>query len=186
MVKKLQDNLMGQMLCVLIQHVKLALIFSIFAVMMLPIWSYKIGEIIFSVIGLIFYAGSMYGLAGAVYERDNKPYTPLSPKPWKGLILPVFLLIVNILIIILYKCSWVFGYDGGTWTSGWGIAGNIFSFGWFSMYQTFLSMSQGNISRVGYAIILGVPEAAAGLGYFLGYKGVDQTKYINNIKYERK
>ena len=174
------------MLCVLLQHAKLAFIFAIFSVMLLPIWSYKAGEIIFAAIGVLFYSASMYGIAGAIFERDNKSYTPLTPKPWKGLILTAILILVNIAAIVIYKCSWTFGNTDGTWTSGWGIAGNIFTFAWFSMYQPFMGMKNGVITAAGYAIVFVLPAVMTFLGYFLTYNGVYISKYINFIKYKKK
>ena len=186
MKKKLQDSIIGQMLCVLLQHIKLAFIFAIFSVMLLPIWSHKAGEVIFAAIGVLFYSASMYGIAGTIFDRDKKSYTPLTPKPWKGLILPAILTIANIAAIVIYKCAWAFGNTGGTWTSGWGIAGNIFTFAWFSMYQPFMGIKNGVITAQGYAIVFALPIIMTSLGYFLTYNGVYVSKYINSIKYEKK
>ena len=185
-MKNLQDKFIGQMLCVLLQHAKLAFIFSIFSVMLLPIWSHKIGEVIFASIGILFYSMSMYGVAGAIFERDNKSYTPLTPKPWKGLVLPIFLMIANIAVIVIYKCSWNFGYIDGNWVSKWGIIGNIFAFAWFSMYQPFMRMKLGVMQMSGYVIAVVLPVVMTTLGYFLNYNGIYLSKYINFIKYENK
>lgn len=186
MNKKLCDFYFGQVLCVLIEHLKISFLFAVLSVMAIPVLSYKIGSVIFGIIGMAVYSVSMYCVAADIFNRDNKTFTPLTPKPWKGIILPLLLLCVNAAVIIIYKSAWTLCYTADGWTSGWGLAGNMLGIVWFSAYYNAFNINHGVISTACCTAVFAVPVVMCTLGYYLNYKGVYLSKYLYFIKYEKK
>ncbi|MBO5059836.1 MAG: hypothetical protein J6C82_02845 [Clostridia bacterium] len=185
MNKKLKYTIFGQILHTLTSHAGIAVMFAFLWLIMIAVWTTKIGGYAFGIIGILTYFLAIYNAGCDAALDDKKPYSPLTPKPAKGLILPVLLTAVNILFIVLYKCSWAFGSTDGYIKEVWAIIGNILSILWFSMYKTFLGMERGHFELQGYLIILILPFIASALGYFAGYNGYDIYGKLNSLAYEK-
>ena len=112
--------------------------------------------------------------------------SPLTPKPLKGLLLPAFLTIANVIVILLYKLAWIAGSDGKSTTEIWSLILNIISLLWVAPYQPLLGMAYGHIELQGYLIIFVTPFIASTLGYFAAYKGFDLSAKVHGFAYEKK
>ncbi len=181
---KFKYTLTAQILRMVRKHATTALMFSLIWLALISIWATAAGSYIFAAIGFIGYFLSIYNEAFNSATDDKKPYSPLTPKPYKGIYLPVLLTAVNIILIIIYKCSWAFGSSDGAITNAWGLAGNVISVLWFSMYKALLGMDKGHFELQGYLIIVFLPYIASLTGYFAGYKGYDIYDKLNGIVYE--
>lgn len=183
---KFRYTLNGQMLSVLLTHIKTAGIFSVVWILMAALWTTDTGRYIFAAIGTVSYFFAIYNTAYAAERDDAKSYTEQTPKLYKCIMLTGYLAAANILIIVLYKLVWHFYAADGTLTSIYGIIGNIISMMWFSMYEFFAGMGKGHFALLGYLMIFLLPFAAAACGYAAGYKGFDIYDKIAGFAYEKK
>lgn len=182
---KFKYTIQAQLLRMLRKHATTALMFALIWLIMISLWATTVGSYIFAALGTLGYFFAIYNEGCDSAIDDKKPYSPLTPKPLKGLYLPVLLTVINILIIIIYKCSWHFGATDGSLTNAWGLTGNVISILWFCMYKTLLGMDKGHFELQGYLIIVFLPYIASFLGYYAGYKGYDIYGKINSLAYEK-
>ena len=183
---KFKYTLPAQILRMVRKHATTALLFSLIWLTMISLWATTVGSYTFAAIGFIAYFLSIYNAGFETAIDDKKSYTPLTPKPYKGIYLPILLTVVNIIFIIIYKCSWGIGQADGAITNAWGLAGNVISILWFSMYNALVGMDKGHFEFQGYLIIIFLPYLASLLGYFAGYKGYDIYGKLNSLAYEKR
>ena len=144
------------------------------------------GNKVFGTIGFLGYFLAIYAAAGSYHLNDKMDASPLTPKPAKGFLLPLFVIVANLIIVLLYKMAWTFGSDGQSMTAAWSLIINIVSLLWVSPYQPLLGMAYGAIEPIGYLIIFATPIIASALGYFASYKGFDLSAKVNGLIYEKK
>ena len=144
------------------------------------------GNAVFGVVGFIGYFLSIYSYSAAVLRDDKRSISTLTPHPLKGLILPAFLTIANVIVILLYKLAWSQGSDGQSMTEVWSLILNIVSLLWVSPYQPLMGMVRGHIELHGYLIVFVTPFIASALGYLAAYNGFDLSAKIHSIAYEKK
>ena len=176
----------GQIISVLLTHLKAAVIFFFVWIIAIAVTSSGVGGIIYSVISAIFYFMMMYSAGYETFRSDRKSYSQLTPFWYKGLILSTGVIVLNALILTIYKLSWIFGSDGTSVTSVWSFIGNFLGLFWFSPYLNLLGMASGNIKIYGYAIIFLLHTLACFLGYFAGYKNYDISAKLRAFMYEKK
>lgn len=184
-MNKLKFSVPGQMLLMVRTHFTTAVVFMLLFLFTASM-QVGIGNLIFGIIGIIGYFLSIYSAAGSSYLCDKMDSSPLTPKPAKGLILPLFLLLANVVIILMYKAAWTYGSDGKSMTEIWSLIFNIISLLWVAPYQPLLGMEHGVIELQGYLIIFILPFVASALGYFAAYKGFDLNEKVHSIAYEKK
>ncbi len=163
-----------------------ALFFVMFWLLTINLWTSKAGSYIFSAAGIISYFFSVYNSGFDAASDDKKSCSLLKSKWYKGIFLPVLLTAFNILITIIFKCSWTFGTTDGYISNGWSLTGNILAIMWFSPYKTIGGIERGNIELLGYIIMLILPYIASFLGYLAGYKNFDIYGKLNSLAYEKK
>ncbi len=185
MEKKFKFTVPGRQLRIIGAHASSAFIFSVLWLMGVAIWVTKTGGYIYTALGLIAYFFTLYNSGASCSVDDKRSYTSMTPHPLKGLALPITLILVNVLIIVLYKCAWAFGTTNGTPSEIWAIITNILCIAWFSPYQPVLGMAQGHFELLGYIIILFMPVVATFLGYFANYKGFYLKEKLSFLVYEK-
>lgn len=184
-MNKLKFSVPGQMLLMLRTHFTTAIIFMVLFLMTTSMRG-SFGNMVFGVIGLLGYFLSIYSSAASAFINDKMDASPLTPKPAKGFLIPIFVVIANILVVLLYNMAWAFGSDGESMTQIWSLIINIVSLLWVSPYQPLLGMAYGHIKPVGYIIIFIIPVIASALGYFAAYKGFDLSAKVHGLIYEKK
>ncbi len=184
-MNKLKYSIPGQMLLMIKNHFTTSVVFMILFLMTASMQN-GFGGIIFGVVGFLGYFLSIYAYSGSALKDDKRTVSPLTPKPLKGLFLPAFLTIVNVVVILLYKLAWLAGSDGKSMTEIWSLILNIISLLWVSPYQPLLGMAYGHIELHGYLIIFITPFVASALGYFAAYKGFDLSAKVHSFAYEKK
>lgn len=130
-----------------------------------PIWSF-----VASVAFCLTYFVMLYSPAGEIADHDKKPYTRLSPNKVKGFMFGAMISIVNVLFCILYMFIWNNFSDGSSLTSIGAIIANICFMLWTSPYFGFMNPNAGAITWYSVIIMIVLPIAATGLGYFAACK----------------
>lgn len=176
----------GQILSVITAHIEAAFVFFLIWMFSISITGTRLGGLIYSFITAVIYTIIMYLCGYNTAKNDKKSYTKLTPIAYKGAIIALGLLVLNIFAVILYKSSWISGSNGEILLTLWATGGNALSIFWFSPYLNFLGMSKGNIAGYGYAIIALLHTAACFLGYFAGYKNFDISAKLRLLVYEKK
>lgn len=184
-MNKLKYSVPGQMLLMIKNHFTVSVVFMILFIMTASMRN-GFGNMVFGILGFLGYFLSIYAYSGSALKDDRRTISPLEPKPLKGLWLPAFLTIVNVLVIILYKLAWAAGSDGKSMTEIWSLILNIISLLWVAPYQPLLGMAYGHIELQGYLIIFITPFIASALGYFAAYKDFDLNAKIHSLAYEKK
>lgn len=184
-MNKLKFSIPGQMLLMIKNHFTVSVVFMIFFLMTASMQK-GLFNIIFGIFGFLGYFLSIYSYSGSAFQSDKMSASPLSPNPVKGLWLPAFLTIANVIIILLYKLAWAQGSDGQSMTEIWSLILNIVSLLWVAPYQPLLGMAFGHIELMGYIIIFATPFIASFLGYLAAYKGFDLSAKVHGLAYEKK
>ncbi len=184
-MNKLKYSVPGQMLLMVKNHFTVSVVFMIFFLMTTSMRN-GFGNMVFGILGLLGYFLSIYSYSGTALRDDKRTISPLEPKPLKGLLLPAFLTIANVLVILLYKLAWSQGSDGESMTEIWSLILNIISLLWVAPYQPLLGMAYGHIELTGYLIIFVTPFVASALGYYAAYKGFDLSAKVHSFAYEKK
>lgn len=183
---KFKSTIWWQLLRPAINYSTTALFFVLFWLLTINLWTSHTGSLIFSSVGVISYFFSVYNSGFDAAEEDKKSYSRTKSHWYKGIYLPVFLIICHILVIILFKCCWKFGTTDGYISEGWSLWGNIFAVMWFSPYKDLGGINRGVIEIQGYIITFILPFIASFLGYYAGYKGFDIYGKLNSLAYEKK
>jgi len=185
-MNKFKYTTLGQMLDVLKTHVVSALLFSVLWVMLIAVFTNSVGKYIYAVIGSISYFFSMYGCGERAAKNDKKPYVERGVSLKRCLYTPVLLLIVTLMVMLLFKLTWVLGSDGKAIQEVWAVVTNLISYSWFAPFGTFVGLGKGNLSALGIVLALGLPIAGYFLGYFAAVKGFDIADIIMRVVYEKK
>lgn len=186
MNNKLKYTIPGQVFSIIVTHIEAAFLFFFVWLLAITVTSGKTGGLIYSSISSFFYFMMVYSAGYSAAKNDKKSYTKLNPFPYKGALLSLGLLFVNIIVLAIYHLSWHLGGTADGIKSGWALAGNIFSIFWFSPYMNLLKMENGHIALYGYAITLLFHVIACFLGYFAGYKNFDISAKFKFLVYDTK
>ena len=184
-MNKLKYSIPGQMLLMIKNHFGTSVVFMILFLMTASMRN-GFGNTVFGIVGFLGYFLSIYAYSETALRDDKRSVSPLTPNPLKGLLLPAFLTIVNVLVILLYKLAWSQGSDGHSMTEIWSLILNIISLLWVAPYEPLLGMAYGHIELQGYLIIFVTPFVSSLLGYFAAYKGFDLSAKIHSLAYEKK
>ncbi len=171
-------------------------------------------EIISSVIMMLIYFMVIYTAAYNIGNHDKKPYSPLKPYKYKGLVLCIHVLSVTLILFIIYKIIWTVG---GIDTVDHGIASEMLKAGGMNKFASWFDMNkpvrvlpgmpaiicnilyiiwtfpfyglilpiEGHAGLTGVALSLLVPAAASFLGYIAGCKSFDLSYAMRNLVYEK-
>lgn len=176
----------GQILSVITAHIEAAFVLFLIWFFSISITGTRLGGLIYSAVSAVVYAAVMYLRGYTTAGNDKKSYTKLSPIAYKGAVISLGLLFLNILPIFIYNLSWAIGSDGENLVNIWAIGGNAFCIFWFSPYLNLLGMDKGSIAVYGYAVIALLHTIACFLGYFAGYKNFDISEKLRLLVYEKK
>lgn len=185
-MNKMKYTIWGQMLSMVRSHAFTAIVIFLIWLVTAGMWEVDIGSRIFGILGSFCYVITIYNCACSCAQADKRTASPLKAYPAKGLIIPAFLLAVNVLITIMYKYIWIVGGDGQYLREGWAILLNVLTLAWVAPYDAFLGMAQGHMELRGYLIMYLLPFVISAIGYFAGFKGIDIYGKINSIAYEKK
>ena len=184
-MKNLKFSVPGQMLLMAKAHLSTAFLFLVLFLLTMSMAG-KIRDIIFGICGIIGYFLSIYSAAGTAHNDDKKTISPLTPKPAKGLILPLILTVFSVICILLYKLAWTHGITESGSLELWAVPLNVIALFWVAPYQPLLGMVQGSLSLCGYLIVFLTPIVASGLGYFASFHNFDLNAKIHSLAYEKK
>lgn len=176
----------GQMLAVMLAHLEMAALYFI-------VWLLAIGLIETNTFGLIFYIfttasyfASLYFLGYKLCKDDKKSYTSQEPIWYKGIILPIVTVVLNLLVVLGYILAWSLGAKDGGLIKPWSVLLNAFDLFWFSPFVRFMCAKQGVMAVSGWLIAVIFPTLPCFLGYFAGYKDFDVTTKLGFLVYEKK
>lgn len=168
-------------------HLVLSILSGLLGLMVLiSIIANPVGNAIFTGIMMVIYFFSIYGAASNCALRDLKPYTEEEPYPWKGLLLPVGIILATLALWGLYQAAWHFMTIDGNLATITGIACNVIFVVWTFMYNALMGLQNGGMNWYAYVVVLVVPVAASGLGYYAGYRGFDLYDKLMRFVYEKK
>lgn len=168
-------------------HLKISFLGSVFGMfILLPVLVYPVASVIFTVILMLIYFAGIYGVAADCAKQDKKPYTPQEPFWWKGLLLPVGILVCSAVLFALYKIAWTFMSANGALTTGTGVVGSLLFNMWTIMYGAFMGLEKGAVTWYGLGMLAVVPFIASGLGYYAGLRGFEIYDKITGLIYEKK
>lgn len=176
----------GQILSVILTHLEASAIFFVVWLIAIGVTGTRIGGFLYSSASAVFYTVMMYSVGYSAVADDKKSHTKLTPIPYKGAVIALGLVLLNILVVLLYKLSWSLGSEGGELVKLWAVVGNILGLFWFSPCVNLLGISKGSIAVYGYAIIFFLHTIVCFLGYFAGYKNFDISAKLKFLVYEKK
>ncbi len=176
----------GQILSVITAHIEAAFVFFLIWTFSISVTGTRLGGFVFSLVSAVLYTVMMYLRGYTTARNDKKSYTKLTPIAYKGAVIALGLVVLNIFAVIIYKLSWLLGSDGESLSTLRAVAGNVFGIFWFSPYLNLLGMDKGSIAPYGYAVIVLLHTTACFLGYFAGYKNFDISVKLRNLVYEKK
>ena len=168
-------------------HLLLSILSGLLGLMLLiSIITNPVGNAIFTGIMMVIYFFSIYGAASNCAAQDLKPYTEEQAYPWKGLLLPVGIILVTAALWGLYQAAWQFMTIDGNLATVTGIACNVIFIVWTFMFNALMGLQQGGMNWYAYVFVLIVPVIASGLGYYAGYRGFDLYDKMMRFVYEKK
>ena len=179
-------SIKGQIISVILAHLKAVFLFFIVWMIDIPVIATKIGGAIYTATSTIIYFVIMYSACYDQAKNDKKSYSPLTPKKYKGILLSVGVLVVSIFVVLCYIFVWKKASDGENLISLWAVAVNIFYLFWFSPFVSFLGEQKGAIAILEYTIAFILPIANCFLGYLAGYKNFDIAEKMKFLVYEKK
>lgn len=179
-------TLRGQIISVILEHMKAVFILFAVWVLAINITATKIGGIVYSSVATLFYFTIIYSAGYQTERSDKKSYSPLTPKKYKGALLSLGIVAVNIAVVTAYLLVWRMAGDGESLTSLKTVAVNVMCLLWFSPFISFLGGQKGTIAPFGYIIIFLLPAVSCFLGYFAGYKNFDISAKLRFLMYEKK
>lgn len=176
----------GQMLDVLKTHAVNAMIFIFIWLTLIVVWSNTVGEYVYTFIAAVSYFFAVYSCGETAAKNDKKSYVEGDPDLKKCLYIPLLLIIVNIIVVVTYKLTWVFGSDGNSIQELWSLVTNIISVAWFAGFGVLSGMDKGSFSLLGIICIVVLPYLAYFLGYLAGVKKFDISEVMFGFMYEKK
>lgn len=176
----------GQILSVIVTHIEAAFLFFVVWMIAIGVTGTHMGGLIYSIISAIFYGIMMYSQGYAIEKNDKKNYSKLNPIWYKGAVVALGLVLLNGLVLLLYKFAWTAGSDGEALVKLWAVIGNVACLFWFSPYMNLLGLESGNMAFYGYAVIILFHTLMCFLGYFAGYKNFDISAKLKFLVYEKK
>ena len=179
-------SIKGQIISVILSHLKAVFLFFIVWTIDIAVISLKIGGAIYTVTSTILYFIIMYSACYSQAKNDKKSYSPLTPKKYKGILLSMGVLVMSIFVVFGYIFVWQKASDGENLINLWAVAVNIFYLFWFSPFISFLGKQKGTIAITEYAIAFIIPIASCFLGYLAGYKNFDIAEKMRFLVYEKK
>lgn len=185
-MNKFKYSTFGQMVDVLKTHLINAVLFSFLWLALVVLWTKGVGAYIYVGIALLCYAFSIYGCGERAAKNDNKTYVKRGMSIKRSLLIPLLLIGIDILVMILFKLTWLLGSDGEAISSLWAVFTNLFSYAWVSPFGTLAGMDKGNMSVLGMSLIILMPEIFFVLGYYASTKNYDIHEKLFGFMYEKK
>ena len=166
------------------QLVKMHLYVSIAATFMgLIMVSFSTGGItkyIFSGIFILIYMLVLYSKSADIAKHDRQEYSKEVPYAAKGFLLPIGIFVVGTLFYVLYSITWKCNIIDTTS----GFVNNALFVVWTFVYTGLANLSNGHISLTAVIAFIIVPEIAAELGYFAGFKNFDLSEKVAEVVYD--
>lgn len=186
-MKIFQPGMAKQIFSQVLSHFYVVLIGVVFGfTLMTWILGKPVYEAVFSVIFTLLYFLMVYKSAWEIAAHDKKPYVDMQPYMFKGAVLSIGILILNLVLWIMYKYAWsVMTIDGALATYTAIFYNVIYVFNTF-MYTGFIHLSEGHMSWYGHIIIYAVPIAASTLGYIAGLREFTFMDKLMPFMYEKR
>ncbi len=186
-MKIFQQGTVKQIMGVLLSHVYVVLIGTVFVLGMMwwildkPVW-----EAVFSVLFTLLYFSVIYHRSWEYAAHDKKPYVEMTPYKAKGAVLSIGILILNLILWVAYEFAWNFMTIDGSLATYTGIIYNVmYIFNTF-MYTGFIELANGTMNWYGHIIIYAVPITASTLGYIAGLADFTLSDKLMPFIYEKK
>lgn len=139
-----------------------------------------------SILFLLFEFSQLYSAAFEAAEFDKRPYSKNKSIPWKGIFLPVVVLLFTLILYVLYRIAWITGGGSGGLESIKAVVMNVPFVLWTIVYDPFLQLNLGHARAAGMAVLFLLPVAASGLGYYAGYRDFSVTEKFMPFIYDKK
>lgn len=146
----------------------------------------RIGSIILSTVFSLVYFTMIYSSAGEIADHDKKSYTQLQPNIVKGIMFGVMISALNVLLCIMYVLIWKYFGDGAALTNMGAVIANTFFILWTAPYFGFINPVAGSITAYSIFIMIILPIAATGLGYFAACKNFYFSEKFEGMVYVKK
>lgn len=182
---KLKYSIKGQIILAVLAQLKTVFVCFALWFIAIAITASKIGGAIYTVFAILFYCISLYSECCSQAANDKKSYSPLTPHIYKGALLSVGVLIINVAVILLHIYIWKTAGSSGNLESLSAVAANVFCLFWLSPFINFLSMQKGTVLTAVYAAGLILPVLSCFLGYLAGYKNFDISTKFRFLIYEK-
>lgn len=118
-------------------------------------------------------------------QLDNKPYTPLKPSLFKGVMFGVVISAVNVLLLLAVSRVWKY------WGDASGIQGvlrtvvNAVVYIWTFPYEGIMDLEQGHFTMISAIMSVILPIAATTAGYIAGKRHFELAEKIDSLMYEK-
>ena len=180
-------TLMGQIGSVTLTHFLCVLIEFILGIMVLGATSkYPVMNVIATALMILIYVWVMFIRGYEMADYDHKPYHYIKGYPWKGIVLALGLNVLTVVFFVLFLTPWLSSFVNGDLKPLMMLIENVPFVLWTFPFNTILQISESGVSVLGAVIAVAVPELAAGIGYYMGYKKIDVGKGMSKFIYEKK
>ncbi len=176
----------GQVLSVVLTHIEMSFLFFFVWLLALGLLEKKVFGDIYTVVSVLTYFFALYGVSESIYRDDKKTYTKLSPFWYKGAILSILPILLNLIFATLIMFVWKKYSEGGALQNAGAIVINVIGVFWVSPFQKLVQFEKGMVDIVSYLVIVIVPFIACFFGYFAGVKGFDISSKFRFLMYEKK
>lgn len=177
----LKYSIKGQIISVILTHLEIVALSFVMWLFTISITLLKMGEMIYSIVAAIAYFVCMYLKCFSQAKDDKKSFSPLTPKPFKGLLLSTGITIVNVVIFLIHIS--VLNFAGENPSDFLSTASNVVYLFWFSPFINLIDSQSVAISEL--VMILIMPLSSCFLGYLAGYKNFDISAKLRAIMYEK-
>lgn len=186
-MKIFQEGMLKQVWGLVVTHLYSVIISALFGFgVMWWIIDKPVLSKIFSVVCMLIYFSAVYSAAWNAADRDRKPYTTTEQYFFKGAVLSVGILAVNLILWLLCKFSWTYLTIDGALASYTAILYNVlFVFDTF-IYTGFIKLTNGSMVWYGHILIYLLPLAAAFCGYIAGMRDFTLSDKLMPFIYEKR
>ncbi|MCX7715747.1 MAG: hypothetical protein N2171_08490 [Clostridia bacterium] len=142
-------------------------------------------HMLFSIIFTAIYFCALYSKAYKIAVHDAKGYAKTKTYPFKGFVLAVVVCGSIFILWGLYRISWVYMTIDGEISGYTGMLYNSLFIFWTFPFNGIMMPYKGGIFWYSHFVIYLLPIAAAGAGYYAGYKKFSIYEKLLPMMYEK-
>ncbi len=145
-----------------------------------PVW-----KEIFSVLFMAVYFIMLYTKAKTFADRDCKPYTPLKPSLLKGFLFGAAIAAAMLVCFAVFELDWHLFSRGDSVIGVIPTAINAAFYFISFPYNGLMNLQCGAMTWYSVILMVIVPIAASGMGYYAGMKNIQVLEKFENFMYEK-